>query len=305
MEYQIHMKKYIPYKISIITACFNSSKSIASNIESILSQEYNNIEHIIIDNISYDDTIKIIESYKKEYEKKNINLVISSKKDNGIYYAMNDGIKLSKGDIIGFLNSDDYFATNNVTSLIVWGFNKPTKPKIIYANIDYINNKNKIVRTLKGMQNSTNAFKLGFHPAHPSFYVKKDIYKEYGKFNTKYKIASDYEIMLRFLVKYKLDSLYINDCFVKMKLGGVSNANIKNIIKANIECANSWRDNKLSNFPLFIIFKILSKVKNLIATYYSNRWGGVKHKHYLFLLEKIHLLQTPYSTHYINNGYNI
>ena len=271
-------------KISIITACFNSKNTIKSTLDSVLSQNYPSIEHIIIDNVSNDGTLEILNSYKKEYEKKGFNLIINSQKDNGIYDAMNKGLELCSGEIVGFLNSDDFFASNNVVELIVWGFIKPSNNviNIIYADVEYINNDEEVIRKVEGKIINKKSFKYGFHPAHPSFYAKKEIYEKYGGFNTKYSIAADYEIMLRLLHKYNLKSLYIHDCFVKMRLGGVSNANIKNIFLANIECMQSWRDNNLSKFPIFIIFKILNKIMqiNLIRFFMhlAFRGGGKKKK---------------------------
>ena len=266
-------------KISIITACFNSKNTIKATLDSVLSQNYPYIEHIIIDNVSNDGTLEIIKSYEDSYAKKGFNLIINSQKDNGIYDAMNKGLELSSGEIVGFLNSDDFFPKNNVLEIIAWGFLKPTKNeiKIVYADVEYIDNTSLTIRKIKGKIINKNSFKYGFHPAHPSFYAKKEIYEKYGGFNTKYSIAADYEIMLRLLHKYNLNSLYIHDCFVKMRLGGVSNANIKNIFLANMQCMQSWRDNNLSKFPIFIIFKILNKIMqiNLINFFSSiiNRGG--------------------------------
>ena len=265
-------------KVSIITACFNSKNTIKATLDSVLSQNYHSIEHIIMDNISDDGTIEIINSYKIPYEKKGFDLIINSKKDNGIYDAMNEGLKLCKGDVVGFLNSDDFFASNNVVELIVWGFIKPSNNviNIIYADVEYINNDEEVIRKVEGKIINKKSFKYGFHPAHPSFYARKSIYEKYGYFNTKYTISADYEIMLRFLYKYRLNSLYIHDCFVKMRLGGVSNANIKNIFLANMQCMQSWRDNNLSKFPIFIIFKILNKIMqtNLIKFFNLLLRGG-------------------------------
>ncbi|RDU63158.1 glycosyltransferase family 2 protein [Helicobacter sp. MIT 14-3879] len=261
-------------KISIITPSYNSKETILLNLDSVLSQDYKFIEHIIIDNKSNDGTLELLQRYKDKYNKK-YTFKIVSEKDSGIYHAMNKGISLSSGDIIGFLNSDDFFANSNIVSIIAWGFAKPTKPQIIYADICYINNNFQVIRKLKGKSYNKASFKFGFHPAHPSFYVKKEVFNKYGNFNINYKISADYELMLRFLYKNNISSLYIDETFVKMKVGGISNRNIKNIIKANIECAKSWRDNNLSRFPIFIILKLVSKLQSIR---YKNifRWGGVE-----------------------------
>ncbi|RDU58235.1 glycosyltransferase family 2 protein [Helicobacter sp. MIT 99-5507] len=256
---------FINYKISVITATFNSQATIKQTLDSVSSQNYLNIEHIIVDGKSNDNTLKIIESYKPIYEAKNIKLIISSKKDLGIYDAFNRGIELSSGDLIGFLNSDDFFSNNNILSIINWAFNKPGNKKVetISANLEYIDSRYQIIRKLQGRNISKKDFKKGFHPAHPTFYARKEIFNKYGKFDLSYKIAGDYELMLRLLVKHNINNLYINDNFVKMKIGGVSNQNLKNIYEANVECFRAWKENHLAISPLFIFIKPLKKIKEI------------------------------------------
>lgn len=253
------------YKISVITATFNSQKTIKETLNSILSQDYNNIEHIIVDGKSSDKTLQIIESYRQKYEMKNITLKISSQKDSGIYDAFNRGIKLASGDIIGFLNSDDYFSQDNILSIINWAFNKPVHKSIesICANLEYIDSSPKILRYVKGKNLTLKDFKKGFHPAHPTFYVKKEIFEKFGNFNLSYKISGDYELMLRFVAKNKINNLYIDENFIKMRLGGVSNQSLKNIYRANIECFRAWKDNKMEISPMLILLKPLRKIKEV------------------------------------------
>lgn len=289
------------YKISVITATFNSQATIKQTLDSITSQDYLNIEHIIVDGNSGDNTLKIIESYKPIYEEKNIKLVVSSKKDLGIYDAFNRGVELSSGDLIGFLNSDDFFAKNNILSTINWAFNKPGNKKVetISANLEYIDSSYQIIRKLKGRSISKKDFKKGFHPAHPTFYARKEIFSKYGKFDLSYQIAGDYELMLRFLVKHNINNLYINDNFVKMKIGGVSNQNLKNIYKANVECFRAWKENNLVISPLFIFTKPLKKIKEINVIKYikymiSKTKGGAA-SYLLVLLNPLYLCK--YKTH--------
>lgn len=250
-----------PPKISIITATLNAAHTLPSTLDSILAQDYAHIEHIIIDGKSSDDTLTLIESYRPKYALKGYEFKVSSQKDSGIYDTMNKGLALASGAIIGFLNADDFFAHSKVISLIAWGFSKPTDDvQIVYADIVFVDKNLSTIRTLNAKPYYKNAFYFGFHPPHPSFYAKREIYQTYGGFNLKYKIANDYELMLRFLEKYHLKSLYIQECFVKMRAGGVSNANLKNIIRANVECVQSFRDNALCAFPIFIALKPLSKI---------------------------------------------
>lgn len=249
-------------KISVITATLNSAKTIKSTLNSLLSQDYTYIEHIIVDGKSSDDTLNIIESYRPQYERKNITLIISSKKDSGIYDAFNRGIELSSGEIIGFLNADDFFASENILSLVAWGFDKPSKTAIesISANVEYVDSTLHKVRNIKGKSFDIKDFKAGLHPAHPTFYCKRELFMRFGGFDTRYKIASDYELMLRFIVKNNVNNLYIDDEFVKMRLGGISNQNLNNILKANFECFRAWKDNNLRISSLFIITKPLKKL---------------------------------------------
>ncbi|STO97507.1 glycosyltransferase family 2 protein [Helicobacter canis] len=247
-------------KISLITTTFNSATTISSTLESILAQSYTDFEHIIIDNQSSDSTLSIIESYRPQYRAKGVSLQVFSQRDLGIYDGMNKGLEKARGEIVGFLNADDFFASKLVLEFIAWGFDKPDSIDIVYANILYISHSMQPLRTLNGKNLKKLDFALGFHPPHPSFYAKKALYTRYGGFDLSYAIAADYEIMLRFLQKYQAKSLYIDECFVKMRVGGTSNANLSNIMRANFECARAWRDNGLSSFPIFIVLKPLRKI---------------------------------------------
>lgn len=251
-------------KVSIITATLNAAHTLPHTLDSILAQDYAHIEHIIIDGKSSDGTLDLIESYRPKYRAKGYELRVSSDKDNGIYDAMNKGLALSSGEIVGFLNADDFFAKDCVVSLIVWGFAKPSENvQIVYADILYVDEHLAPIRDFTAKPYAKNAFYFGFHPPHPSFYAKRELYQTYGGFNLKYKIASDYELMLRLLERYRLKSLYIHECFVKMRTGGASNASLKNILRANLECFASFRDNHLARFPLFVALKPLSKLANV------------------------------------------
>lgn len=248
-------------KISIITVSYNAQETIKSTLESILQQNYREIEHIIIDGASTDQTVKIINSFLPLYQKQNIPLQIISQKDKGIYDAMNKGIKYASGDIVGFLNSDDFFSSANSLSYISNAFISQ-KTDCVFGQVAFIDQNAKIKRAWSGRHYSPLAFILGWHPAHPTFYVKKEIFDQFGYFNLNYKIASDYELMLRFLQKHKISSAYIPHLLVTMRIGGASNASIFNIIKANLECFQAWRENQLSTFPIFILFKPIRKALN-------------------------------------------
>ena len=246
-------------KVSIITVVYNNEDTIKDAIESVLNQTYKNIEYIIIDGVSTDGTVEVIKSYGDKIDK------FISEKDNGIYDAMNKGIKLASGDIVGILNSDDFYASNDIIEKVVKTL-KEQKVDSVYGDLVYVNAKdtNKIVRYWKSKPYKKGLFKKGWHPAHPTFFVKKEIYDKYGIFNLDFKIAADYELMLRFLEKYQISSGYIPEVFVKMRIGGESNQSIKNIIKANIESYNAWKVNNLKP-PFYLPFiKPLKKLRQFI-----------------------------------------
>jgi glycosyltransferase len=248
-------------KISIITVSYNSSKTIKDTFDSVLNQTYNNIEYIVIDGNSKDNTVEIINSYEIKFKEKGIEFKWISEKDDGLYDAMNKGIKIATGKYIGILNSDDFYCDNFIIEKVVKTLEK-NKTDSLYANLYYVDAKdtNKIIRNWKSQRFKDNLFKNGWHPAHPTFFVKKEIYEKYGIFNLNYKIAADYEIMLRFLEKYKISTQFLDEYLVKMRLGGESNQSIKNIIKANNECYNAWKDNGLKISKLFIIKKLFRKI---------------------------------------------
>lgn len=246
-------------KISIITVTYNSAKTIADTIRSINEQTYPNIEHIIIDGSSKDNTLDIINNISNRVCK------IVSEPDKGIYDAMNKGITLATGDVIGILNSDDFYASPDVISKIITTFEKGDCDAV-YGDLDYVDSKNvsKIVRFWKAKEYKKRAFFRGWHPPHPTFFVKKEMYQKFGKFNLKYKIAADYELMLRFIAKEKIRTRYISEVLVKMRTGGESNQNLKNIITANRESYEAWKDNGLYINPIAFMRKPLSKILQYI-----------------------------------------
>lgn len=242
-------------KVSIITVVYNNQDTIKDAIESVLNQTYKNIEYIIIDGASTDRTVEIIKSYEDKIDK------FISESDKGIYDAMNKGIKLATGDIIGILNSDDFYASNDIIEKAVREFQEK-KVDSVYGDLVYTDakNTNKVIRYWKSKSYKRGLFQKGWHPAHPTFFVKKEVYDKYGLFNFDFKIAADYELMLRFLEKYQISSSYIPEIFVKMRLGGESNQSIKNVIKANIESYNAWKVNGLDINPFQMLLKPLSKL---------------------------------------------
>jgi len=242
-------------KVSIITVCYNSNDTIESTIQSVVSQNYNNIEYIIVDGLSTDDTLKIVEQYKSKISK------VISEKDNGIYDALNKGITAASGDIIAILHADDFYANENVISKVVNEFIQ-NNVDAVYGDLQYVDKQDtkKIKRNwISGVYQKQNFLK-GWMPPHPSFFVKKECYDKFGLFNTTLKSAADYELMLRFLYKHNCSVVYIPYVLVKMRVGGKSNASLINRIKANREDKMAWKINGLSPGIFTFIRKPLSKL---------------------------------------------
>ena len=242
-------------RVSIITAVLNNKNTIESAIQSVLGQSYKNIKYIIVDGGSTDRTVEIVNKYKDKISK------FISEKDRGVYNGMNKGIRLAGGDIIGILNSDDIYTSNDVIKTVVQEIEQ-NNTDVCWGDLVYVDTKNtdKVIRYWKSFEYQEGKFKNGWHPPHPTFFVKKEVYDKYGIFNLDFLISADYELMLRFLEKHRVKSCYIPQTLVKMRIGGRSNKNIKNIIKANIECYKAWKINGLKINPLRIFLKPLSKI---------------------------------------------
>ena len=248
-------------KISIITAVLNSAKTIADSIASVVSQEYDNIEYIIIDGGSTDGTINIVRQYAANIK------YFSSEPDNGIYYAMNKGIEVASGDVIGILNSDDFYSNSFVISNVAKTFEEKGCDAV-YGDLVYVKTKDisKITRYWKAGEYSTTKIKNGWMLPHPTFFVKSEVYKRFGLYNTDFKSASDYEMILKLLYKNNIVAYYIPMILVIMRRGGKSNRSVFNRIMANKEDSLAWTENGLTK-PLFVQFKKpLYKLKQFFLT---------------------------------------
>jgi glycosyltransferase len=245
-------------KISIVTVCFNSEKTIENTLKSVHRQDYNNYEHILIDGGSTDNTLAIIKQYQNSQNDGIVTCI--SEKDHGIYDAMNKGIKLCSGDAIGFLNSDDAFAHSNVLSLISTKL-EDNSVDAVYGDLLYVDSfdSKKTKRVWKSGYLPKNKMKYGWHPPHPTFYVRANILKSRGLFDTSFRIGADYELMVRLIQKGSISLAYIPDFLVLMTEGGVSNKSFKNILTANIECAKAWSSNQKVGSPFLIPMKLLWK----------------------------------------------
>jgi glycosyltransferase len=245
-------------KISIVTATYNSSLTVRDTLTSIRKQDYDHIEHIIVDGNSTDDTLQIVDEFKHVSK-------IISEKDQGIYDAMNKGISLATGDVIGILNSDDVYTNAQVISTVANIFSDPAI-KTSYADLQYVqqDNLNKVVRTWKAGNFSKRNFYYGWMPPHPTFFVKREVYDKAGLFNTSLKSAADYELMLRILIKHEIPAHYIPQVIVKMRAGGMSNASFKNRITANKEDRLAWKMNGLEPHFFTLYAKPIRKIHQFL-----------------------------------------
>ena len=245
-------------KVSIITITYNSEATIRDTIESVINQTYKNIEYIFIDGKSTDNTISIIKSYGE-----NISTLISEK-DNGLYDALNKGIALATGDIIGILHSDDFYTNFNVITNIVSSFDK-SNADAVYADLYYVdkNNTNQIHRKWKSGNYKDGMFLNGWMPPHPTFFVKRIIYEKFGSFNSALTSAADYELMLRLIHKHKIKLVYLAEFIIKMRVGGKSNISLKNRIRANKEDRLAWKLNNVKPYFYTLYLKPIRKIVQL------------------------------------------
>ena len=253
-------------KVTIITATFNSAKTLALNLNSVARQSYKNIEHIIIDNCSTDCTLGLANSYG------HISRIISEK-DKGIYDAMNKGIANATGDIIGILNSDDYLANEHTIANIVSEF-KSTNAQATYGNLIYVDNKHpeKIKRVWVAGGYNPELFYSGWMLPHPTLYVKREVYEQYGIYNDSFKYAADYEMILRLLLKHKINIAPMREVIVYMLAGGAGNKDIGTRIKVNLEDRRAWQTVGLTPKWYTLYFKPLRKLWQYMLHLLSVKW---------------------------------
>lgn len=259
-------------KISIITVTFNSEKTLRYTIESVLNQNYDDIEYLIIDGGSTDSTLDIIKCYEPKFEGK---LHYISEPDKGIYDVMNKGILMATGNVVGFLNSDDLFIDKKVAEDIVSAFD--TNTDAIYANLYFVQSTdvNQIVRIWKGSPYVS--FKYGWCPAHPTFYVRREIYQQYGGFDLSFDVSADFELMLRLIEKVHIRTKYLDRYMIRMRMGGESTGNIKNILKGNKNIYKAFCKHGLSVSIFYPVYRLLPKAIDLIKCKLGlNNWESNK-----------------------------
>ncbi|MEP5255624.1 MAG: glycosyltransferase family 2 protein [Winogradskyella arenosi] len=244
-------------KVSIITAVYNNEKTIEDCMSSVLNQTYPDIEYIIVDGGSNQETLTKLEAAAKQHD----NITLSSEPDHGIYDALNKGVAKATGEIIGFVHSDDFLADTQIIASIVEVFKKQGVDGV-YGDLHYValENTDKIIRNWISQPFNHRLLKKGWMPAHPTLYVKKQVYDTYGAFNVSFKIAADYDFILRIFKQAELKFSYLPKTIVKMRVGGASNKSIKNIILKSKEDYRAISSNNIGNWWT-IFLKNVSKIK--------------------------------------------
>lgn len=242
-------------KISIVTVCYNSANTIKETIDSVLSQDYPNIEYIIVDGASTDGTQRIVQSYESRIS----NFV--SEKDFGLYDAMNKGISLATGDIVGIINSDDIYSDTSIISTIVSSFQE-NNVDVVYGDLIYFKSGAPSIplRYYKGGVFSLKRVQYGLMPPHPTFFIKRSVYQRYGTFDTQYTLSADFDLILRFLGVHKVPFKYIPKVLVKMRTGGKSTSSLKRTFIMNKEDLHSCKKNGLKTNVFKFYLKYLFKI---------------------------------------------
>jgi glycosyltransferase involved in cell wall biosynthesis len=249
-------------KVSLITVSFNSEKTIRDTIESVLSQNYKFIEYIVIDGGSTDSTLDIINDYKEKIQ------VVVSEPDSGIYDAMNKGVMLSSGDVIGVINSDDFYPDSNVISTVVKVFKEDDNSELVLGGIDFVKNTdlNNSVRRYSSKYFMPWMMRFGIMPPHPAAFIKKTAYDRIGKYKLNYKIAADFDLLLRLLKVDKSPYAKLDRVCVRMRLGGVSTEGLSSFKVISNEILKSLKENDIYSHSLFVLFRVVSKIKQLMFT---------------------------------------
>lgn len=244
-------------KVSIITAAFNSVQTLEDTVKSVLEQTYSNIEYIVVDGGSTDGSLNVVRRYEQQFCGR---MKWISEKDRGIYDAMNKGIRMATGDIVGILNSDDYFTRKDVIERMVDSFDKELDA--VYGDIHFIRDgqPDKCIRYYSSKRFSPMWLRFGFMPAHPSFYCRREVFDRAGLYKTDYAIGSDYEMMVRLFLKFQIKTKYLPMDFVTMRTGGTSTRNVKSRLTLIKDDVRGCRENGFYTNSLMISVKFLYKL---------------------------------------------
>ncbi len=247
-------------KLSVITVVYNAAATIEDTLRSVAAQTHPDVEHIVIDGGSNDGTLAILERYRGGIAR------LVSEPDCGIYDAMNKGIALAGGEVIGLLNADDVYADGRVLGKIAQRFADPGV-EACYGDLVYVaqDDPQRVVRYWKSCAYRDGLFEKGWIPPHPTFFVRRSVYQRYGGFDLTYRLQSDFELTMRFLAVHHIRSVHVPEILVRMRTGGVSNRRLTNILKGNLEAYRACRKNGLKVSRWFIARKILSRIPQFFA----------------------------------------
>lgn len=251
-------------KLSIVTVTYNSGITLRDTIQSVLFQSYPDIEYLLVDGLSRDNTVEIIKEYEPQFSSR---IKWISEKDSGLYDAMNKGIRMATGDIVGIINSDDFYHRTDILAKVADAFQDGTV-QAVYGDVRFVNpdNLDKTVRYYSSKKFSPNLFRYGFMPAHPTFFTYRKYFDEFGYYKTDYRIAADYELLIRFLYTHHLNAKYLPLDFMKMRTGGTSTASFKSNLLLNKEIVRACRENGIWTCMPLLFLKYFIKVFELIFT---------------------------------------
>jgi glycosyltransferase involved in cell wall biosynthesis len=247
-------------KVSIITVCYNSAATIRDTIESVLAQDYADIEYIIVDGASKDNTLSIVSEYRDRIA------TVISEPDKGIYDAMNKGILAATGDVVGILNSDDFYESTDALSAVVKAFRENEKAELIFGDLVFVKptDLKKVTRFYSLPNYSGWKLRFGWMPPHPATFIRKDVYDRFGLYKTNFKIAADYELFVRLLMVKRIAFKHIDKVLIRMRSGGASTSGIQSSMTLNHEIIRACRANNVYTNMLFLMFKIPFKLVELL-----------------------------------------
>ena len=255
-------------KISVITAVFNGCETIKDTLDSVLDQTHPHVELIVVDGGSTDGTLGIVERCRDRIA------VLVSERDDGIYDALNKGLALATGDVVGFLHSDDVLARPDVLALIAAAFDDEAVDAV-YGDLVYVyrTDMRKVIRRWRAGEFSPSRLSWGWMPPHPTFYVRRQVYERWGRFDTRLRIAADYDCMLRILSRGRVNPRYIPEVLVRMRTGGLSNRSVKNILRKSLEDYRVLRDNGIGGLGA-LAWKNISKINQFFPSFSPRRVSG-------------------------------
>ncbi len=243
-------------KVSIITVCFNAAKTLGDTLDSVASQDHPAIEHIVVDGGSRDGTAEVVRSRGRHLA------AFVSERDRGIYDAMNKGLALASGDVVGFLNADDVFTHGGVVGRIAETLADPDLDAC-YANLYFVDpERSDVIRRVWRSRDYEPGLcaRRGWMPAHPTFYARREVYQRYGGFNLDYSLQSDFDMALRLLDIHRIRTRFVPEFWVRMRMGGASNASLGNVVRGNLEAWRACRSNGIAVPPWFILVKLASRL---------------------------------------------